>query len=63
MSNFEMHSAHQARKADSAQAPRFQIQNFGHKDFEPSKNEKKFTPPGFFFCLRLSEVFLLCMRV
>ena len=34
------------------QAPRFRIQNIGHRDFEPSKNEKKVYPPGF-FCLHL----------
>ena len=40
-------------------SPRFQIQNFGHKDFEPSKNEKSLPPMAFFLFTFIRGIFAL----
>ena len=47
------------RLYDAGTPPRFQIQNFGHKDFEPSKNEKSLPPMAFFLFTFIRGIFAL----
>ena len=46
-----------SHKFNNNSTPRFQIQNFGHKDFEPSKNEKSLPPLAFFLFTFIRGIF------
>ena len=43
-------------------APRFQIPNFGHKDFGPLKNEKSLPPQAFFSVSFSTNLVIRCGR-
>ena len=51
------------KKNGGVETPRFQIQNFGHKEFEPSKNEKSLPPLAFFVFTFIRVFFALYERL